>query len=183
MLREERADFRRAEIAKPFVIMKSVLALLFFAVGTSAAQLNSEFPLDVLKEQYEKELLEASKPVAAAHLKRLERLKKQLVKDERLKEAVAVDEEIARVRDRVVHAELYKSLEGTWAFSTTRKTFHIGADGTLYNGGENPRVVIVDPKKRVVRVAAHLYILSEDGMSLTGKDLDGGSRHPAKKRG
>lgn len=121
-------------------------------------------------------------PVIAAHLKRLENLKEKLVRRDRNKEAIAVEEEISRVKDRALHAELFDLLEGTWTFTTTGNRFHIGVDGAVNGSREGVRVAIIDPKRRVVRLSGHLFTLSKDGLVLTGKGLEGGSKHAAKKR-
>ena len=79
-------------------------------------------------------------PVIAAHLKRLENLKEKLVRRDRNKEAIAVEEEISRVKDRALHAELFDLLEGTWTFTTTGNRFHIGVDGAVNGSREGVRV-------------------------------------------
>ena len=126
--------------------------------------------------------------------KSVRQLQSDLTKDGKLSAAVALKTElsktverqesiraqISRVKDRTLHAELFDLLEGTWKFTTTGNGFHIGVDGAI-NGKEGARVAIIDPKRRIVRVAAHLYTLSNDGLVLTGKGLEGGSKHTAKK--
>lgn len=162
--------------------MKLVTLFLVISTAASAAHLLPEFSLEALREQHEKELREASKPVVETHIKRLGRLKAKLVKQDRLKEALAVEEEIASSKDRLTCADLFAALEGTWVFTTTGNKFHIDADGTFYGGEAGARVSIVDQKKRIVRVNAHLFTLSEDNLRLTGKGIEGGSKHSAKKR-
>lgn len=138
--------------------------------------------VESLREQHSKELREASMPVIAAHLKRLEKLKEEFVRRDRPKEAIAVEEEISRVKDRALHAELFDRLEGTWTFTTTGNRFHIGVDGAVNGGREGVRVAIIDPNRRIVRLSGHLFTLSKDELVLSGKGLKGGSKHAAKKR-
>ncbi|MDA0767285.1 MAG: hypothetical protein O3A87_06125 [Verrucomicrobia bacterium] len=106
-------------------------------------------------------------------------LKTELTKTVERQETITA--QIARVNDRTIHADLYDLLEGTWTFTTTGNKFHIKADGAIDDNKDGARVEIIDPKRRIVRVAAHLYTLSKDGLVLSGEGLEGGSKHPAKK--
>lgn len=162
--------------------MKTIALILLVSAGVCVAQPDPESPIEELREQYREELIEASRIASEAYIKRLHKLKKQLIKRDRLKEAIAVGDEIKSIKVRVNHADIFAALKGTWTFTTTGNSFHIGMDGAVEGGKKGARVVIADPARRIVRLSAHLFRLSDDGMQLTGKGLEGGSKHTARKR-
>ena len=110
-------------------------------------------------------------------------LKTELSKTVKRQESIRAQiEEISGDKSKRKSLELMAMLEGTWTFTTTGNKFQIGADGTLNGGKDGARVEIVESTRRIVRVNAHLFRLSDDGTQLSGKGLKGGSRHLAKKR-
>ena len=118
----------------------------------------------------------------------IRQLQSDLTKEGDISAAVALKSELGKIEERqeslrtqiswngrrIEFPELFAMLEGSWTFATTGKNFQIGADGV--------QLEIVDADRQIVRVNDHLYRLSADGTQLSGKGLEGGSRHLAKKR-
>ena len=134
-------------------------------------------------------------PLTASYREQLEILRANLTRQDKidkavlvaaaiedLREATTAGEDSTGIGDAGSDSELFAALEGTWTFTTTGNSFRIGKDGEVLGGAKGVRVVIVDPARRIVRLSAHLFRLSDDGRQLSGKGLEGGSKHSAKKR-
>ena len=155
------------------------LALLITSITPALADPSSR--LEALRDQHRTELRAAIRPAVEDHAWRLKELKERLLAQGELEAAFEVEVERANIAGSLAAAEMMEALEGTWRFTTTKNVFHIAADGTVQGGKPGVRLQIVDKERRLVRISAHLWRLSEDGARLSGAGLDEGSPHPAKK--
>ena len=161
--------------------MKLILPLLILATSVASAEPIPRAKLDAMSEEYSKKLRSAVHSAIESYADYLCKVKADFLMEDEFDKALSMDAKISEVSELLDAPEILKAMEGSWRFTTTRKQFHVGIDGTIYGGKPGVRLQIVDSEARLVRVSGHIWKLAEDGRSLSGEGVESGSPHPARK--
>ncbi len=166
-------------------MVKLLLFLTLFTTALSPAAEPISISIRELASQAAKEQHIAGRSARLNQLKALQQLKERCVRESRLKDGVAVEEEINRLKEENLRFELLLSIVGIWEFTTTKNSFHIFADGTMASFlGETGKAEVIDTKKRILRLhgihGIYNYRITEDG-KLSVDGVKNGSKHPARR--